>query len=341
MKALVYEPNNKLYVMEKPVPQLDPGEVLVKVKWAGICGSDLVAWQGGFPRIKQPVTLGHEMTGEVVELYDKSITNVVPGDRVVVEPIVACGQCEACRKGYYNVCRKLKVIGLDQDGAFANYVKVPAIRVHRIPESLSFERAALCEPVAVAVHMLRRTDFKFGDSVGITGAGPIGVLVAMVAKRSGAVRVVITDVNDYRLNLVRSLGITALDAKQPDLKNRFLDVLGEEGADVTFELAAHPDTLALAIDITKVRGTVLLGGIFKKPPGLDLQSATLKEQHLIGTRLYTFIDFVRAIELITQNDFAVESMVSKRIGLDEASEGGFEAIKRGENVIKVLINPEG
>jgi (R,R)-butanediol dehydrogenase/meso-butanediol dehydrogenase/diacetyl reductase len=340
MKALVYHPTGTLHIEDKKQPVLQPGEALIQIKLAGICGSDMVAWQGGFKRIVNPVILGHEMTGEVAQIADPAQSDVAVGDRVVIEPLVSCGQCEPCKKGYYNVCRNLKVIGLDQDGGFTSYVRVPANRVHRIPDHLSFERAVFSEPLAVSIHMVRRTNLQIGNSVAVFGAGPIGMIVALVAREAGASKIMITDINDYRLQLASDLGFAVADAKQSDWKSRFMDYFGAEGADISFELAASKDTMEAALDITKIRGTILAGGIFKDPPVVDLQKLTLKEQHLIGSRVYTYSDFETAIRLLSQPGFPIEKLISKHTDLDQSIEEGFQAIKNGADVMKVLIHPE-
>ncbi len=340
MKALVYTPNDRIDVVEKPKPELKSGEVLIKVKWAGICGSDMVAWQGGFQRITKPVILGHEFTGEIVEYYDNQEGKLTLGTRVVVEPIDSCGVCEPCKNGHYNVCRSLKVIGLDREGGFAEYVNVPYNRVHAIPDSLNYERAALCEPVAVAIHMVSRTGMKFGDKVAIFGAGPIGLLTAIIAKKAGASKVLITDINDYRIGLAKELGFDVIDGRSSDVNKMFMEQFGVEGADISFELAANLNTLDMAINVTKIRGTVLAGGIFKKLPTVDLQKITLKEQKLIGTRLYTYTDFEAAIDFLCRDEFPVEKLITKRLGMTEIIEKGFGAIRNGEDVMKILVNPQ-
>lgn len=340
MKALVYTPTDKIEVVETSEPELKPGEVLVKVKLAGICGSDMVAWQGGFKRITKPVVLGHEMTGEIAEYYKGQEAKLPIGTRVVVEPIESCGECEACKKGHYNVCRKLKVIGLDRDGGFAKYVSVPVERIHAIPDSLSYERAVLIEPTAVAIHMAARTGLKFGDKVAIFGAGPIGILVAIIAKKSGASKIVLSDINEYRLNLAKELGFEVVDGRLPDTQKIFMDHMGVEGADISFELAANQSTLDNAIEITKIRGTILAGGIFKKLPMVELQKTTLKEQYLIGTRLYTFKDYEVAIDFLDKDDFPIEKLISKKLDIPNLIEKGFQAIKNGEDVMKIIVSPE-
>jgi threonine dehydrogenase-like Zn-dependent dehydrogenase len=230
----------------------------------------------------------------------------------------------------------LRVIGLDSDGGFAPYASVPSIRIHEIPDSISYDRAALCEPVTVAVHMVRRAGVKVGDSVAILGAGPIGILVAMVAREAGASKIVLSDINPFRLNLAKEFGFKVLNGNEAG-RDAFLDYLGEEGADVTFELAAQESTINLVTAITKIRGTILPGGIFKNPPRLQMQEMTLKEQHFLGSRLYNFSDFEAAIDLLEKETFGVEKLITKKLSIDEVIPKGFEAIKNGEDVMKVLI----
>lgn len=337
MKAIVYDAKDQLEVMDYPIPEPQPGEVLLKVIWAGICGSDMVAWNGGFKRIIKPVVLGHELIGEIVQINGATAENdFQPGEYVVAEPLVSCGRCEACRTGHYNVCSKLQVIGLDRDGCFASYVAVPSERLHHVPKTLSTERAALCEPVAVAIHMVRRTQLKIGDSAAVLGAGPIGLLVAMVARRAGASKIMLTDINRYRLDLARGMGFEAVDGNQNPL-DVFKNYFGPEGADISFEVAAQKATLDLACKISKIRGTVLAGGLFKESPPIALQEVSLREQHVIGTRVYTFSDFEAALNLLAQEDFPVERLISKRLDVDKAITEGFQAIRNGVDVMKILI----
>jgi len=339
MKALVYDAKEDLFVSEYSDPIPKSGEVVVKIKWAGICGSDMLAWNGGFKRITKPVVLGHEFIGEIVEIAseeDKDKFKI--GQRVAVEPLLSCGRCEACRTGNYHVCRNLKILGLDRDGGMAAYAAVPSHCLHPLPEGITWEKAALCEPIAVAVHMVRRTGLKIGDKVAIFGAGPIGLSLGMVAKKAGASKIVLTEINDFRINLARELEFEVVDAKK-DPTDALMSIFGEEGADVSFEASATVETLNTALRVTKIRGTILLGGVFKKPPSFDAQSSTLKEQAIIGTRVYNFLDFKTAIELLTHEDFKAEKLISRKISIDDAISKGFSAIKNGEEVMKILIGP--
>ncbi|MHB1392519.1 MAG: zinc-binding dehydrogenase [Clostridia bacterium] len=172
------------------------------------------------------------------------------------------------------------------------------------------------------------------------GAGPIGLLTAIIAKKAGASKIVITDINDYRIGLAKELDFDVIDGRSRDANKMFMEQFSVKGADISFELAANLNTLDLAINVTKIRGTVLAGGIFKKLPTVDLQKITLKEQQLIGTRLYTYTDFEAAIEFLCRDEFPVEKLITKRLGMTEVIEKGFEAIRDGEDVMKILLDPQ-
>lgn len=339
MKAIVYNPAKGIEIKETPRKAItESGEVIVKVEWAGICGSDIVAWQGGFERIKRPVILGHEFTGTVVET-DSSIKELYMGKRVVVEPIVSCNSCELCKTGNYNICSNLKVIGLDADGGFASFVKVPVNRLHFIPDILSFEDAVLSEPVGVAMHMTKEAGLKYGDEVLILGAGPIGILVGLVAKESGAVKIGITDINKYRLNLARQFGLTAFDAGSGNLKKELSGFFAKRGPDISFELAADRSTLDTAINMTKIKGTILAGGIFKDYPSLNMKKVTLKELNILGSRMYNFLDFKKAIKFLTSTELNLKLLISEKLSIEEAIEKGFKRILAGDDIMKVILKP--
>lgn len=338
MKALVYDAKKDIAVKDMPEPFPVPGEVKIKVKYAGICGSDMAAWHGGLTRIVKPVILSHEFVGEIVEV-NQPLKDIKPGDRVVVEPLISCQRCEACRSGYYHVCRELGLYGLDAHGGFAEYVCVPAETVTVIPSDLSFERAALIEPLAVAVHMVRRSEMKIGDVVAVYGAGPIGMLVAMVAQKAGARKVVLSDINPYRIQVAKNFGFEAIDAREAKAKD-YYEAYGSEGCDVAFEAAATSQTMSNAILYTKSRGTVLNGGLFKENPTTCLQNALFKEVNLIGARVYNFKDYEIALHLLLDG-MPVERLISRVLTLDELIEKGFYAIKNQEPVMKILARLDG
>jgi 2-desacetyl-2-hydroxyethyl bacteriochlorophyllide A dehydrogenase len=339
MKALVYHGKDSLSLEEMEMPRIEEGEALIRVHFAGICGSDLNIWHGALSRIVPPVILGHEFCGEIVEMRGSPPPDLKVGDSVAVEPLLNCGLCLPCRLGHYHVCRRLRLIGVDVHGGFAPYVKAPFSRLYKLDPGLSMELAALCEPTAVAVHMVRRSRLQVGDFAMILGGGPIGLLVAQVARAAGAGRVVIAEINDFRLSLARELGFEVIDPKKTDPVKTVLDSTGGEGADVVFEEVGLPETAAQMIALTRVRGRILLGGIYKKPALVDLQNVAIKEIELVGSRVYNFRDFRTALSVLAQGKVNGRALISKTIRLEEIIDQGFRLIQEGGQVMKILVNP--
>lgn len=335
MKALVYEGIKRIDIKDVPIPDIDENEALIKVHWAGICGSDIVVYKGGFKRVKPPVVLGHEFTGEIADISNPKL--FLPGDKVVIEPIISCEVCELCRTGKYNICRNSKVIGIDRDGGFAEYVKVPVNRIHKLPDTLDLELAALTEPVAVAIHMIKKAGLKFGDSVLVLGAGPIGLLVALVAMEAGISKIAITDINNFRLELASEYGLNIFNAADDAYLDKLKKYFGERGSDITFELAAVQETLNVAAEITKINGTILAGGMFKVRPTINMQQMAIREQKYIGSRLYNFLDFQAAIDFVVKKKDVLRKMITEHLTIDEGIKG-FKKIIAGENIMKILLN---
>ncbi|MDF2963433.1 MAG: zinc-binding dehydrogenase, partial [Paenibacillus sp.] len=239
-KAGLYLFEKQLKVGKLELPELQPGEALVKVSYAGICGTDMMIYSGKHPRARAPLAMGHEFSGILEQVNGDSI--LTAGDRVVIEPTLSCGRCQACLAGESHVCKTLKLIGIDTHGGFAEYAAVPLDRLHRIPDELTDNHAALAEPVAVAVHTVKRSRLKLGDSIAILGAGPIGLLVGVVAKRAGAGQAMISDISPYRLGIAEQLGLTALNAQAVDITQEVLKRTGGNGADIVFEAAGSQMT---------------------------------------------------------------------------------------------------
>lgn len=339
MKAIIYDGKETISIKEFPKPVPKQGEVLIKVRCTGICGTDIVAWKGGMKRIVEPVILGHEFVGEIEEIASSENSKKLKiGQRVVGEPLLSCMQCDPCRNGNYHVCKNLRVMGFDGHGSHAEYIILPANRVHPIPNDMSWERAALCEPITVGVHMVRRTGLRIGDNVAVIGAGPIGLSVAMVAREAGAKKIVLTEINSYRIQLARELGFFVIEAKH-DPVTEIMEIMDGNGADVTFEACGRDETLMTALRVTKIQGTILLGGVFKTYPKIDAQAITLKEQHLIGSRVYTYADFEVSINLLSRMGPDIDKMVTKCLPLSNAIKEGFESIIKGDPVMKVLLKP--
>lgn len=268
MKALVKMakgPGN-LEVKEVPVPDLTEDDwVLIKVKATGVCGTDLHIWHDQFP-YWPPVILGHEFSGEVVEI-GKKVTNVNVGDRVVAEPhSLNCGLCEYCRQGLVQMCMDKRSPGWGIDGAFSDYVKMPAQLIHRIPSGVSYELAALAEPLAIAVHQVAEQEVvKVQDFVLVTGSGPIGILSAFIAKTAGADKVLMTGINSgeiIRFDVARRVGVDhTVNIQKEDLQKRIDELTGGNGADVLIETSGAPSAIKQGIQALKRRGRVSAIGL--------------------------------------------------------------------------------
>ena len=335
MKASVYLGNERVELREVDAPAPAEGEVRLRVKRAGICGTDLHIFLGHMDqRVAIPQVMGHEMSAEVVEAPPNA--GVAVGDRVVVEPTVACGQCPACRRGHRHVCHNLNFLGIDSPGAFQEYWNVPADRLHKIPDSLGDDAGAVIEPLAVAVHDVRRAGVELGDRAVVIGGGPIGLLVALAARLDGA-EVTVSEVNSFRLEKAKSLGFHALDPTKEDLPGFVETWTNGAGADVVFEVSGHPAGAEVMTEIVRGRGTICVVGIHAQPPPVNLHRFFWRELSLIGCRVYEPVDFERAIRLAASGAVDLQAMVSAVYPLADAAQG-FEQMQRGGDVLKVLID---
>lgn len=336
MQAVVYEGPDSLSVSERPLPSPEHDEVLVEVGYFGICGTDLLLWKGGLPRVEPPVILGHEFCGTVAE--DDPVNEVSAGQNVAIEPLLNCGSCRACRTGNYHVCRNLRVIGVDADGGAAPYVAVPAACLHPLPPSLSLRTAVLAEPLSVAVHMVKRAGVQVGDEVLILGGGPIGALVALVARISGAGSVVVSEPQPFRREVLGKLGIETLDPGSVGLTEFVEDRTGGEGVDVVFELSGADPAIAAAPLLAGVRGTVLLGAIIGRSPEVPLGTVTLREQTLLGARVYQSRDVEDAIRILDEGRIPAETIISHETSLERSLAEGFEVLRNGADAMKIVVS---
>jgi (R,R)-butanediol dehydrogenase/meso-butanediol dehydrogenase/diacetyl reductase len=281
--------------------------------------------------------LGHEFCGTVAEV-GSGVSGFAPGDRVAVEPHYRCGACARCENGEYNLCRHFGFAGLMGDGGMAERAVVPAYMLHRLPDGVSLEQAALFEPAAVALHALRRAGIRSGETVAVVGLGPIGLLVVMFAVRLGAGRVIATDLRPDRLQVARTLGATAVVPADPQdaVPQLIRQANGGEGSDVAFEVVGSEGTLRTCLEATRKGGRVVLLGL-TGTVGIDAFAMVNNEQSIIGSVGYrdVYPELIRWVEA----GMDLTAIVTSTIALEDVVRDGFDVLARGRDQIKILVQP--
>jgi L-iditol 2-dehydrogenase len=309
MQALVYTDLRRVEMQERPEPALAPDDVLLKVRGTGICGSDMVGFLGLSPRRQPGLVLGHETVATVARMPQSAPPNggewpFQIGDRVVINPFMPCGACDACKVGRVNVCTGWRLIGMDKiDGTFAEWAKAPAANVFPIPDSLSDERAIMIEPLANGVHLFSLIRQHHFGTLAIFGAGTQGCLLISVARLLGYRDIAIVDVNAARLGVAAKLGAKHLiNARETDSVTAIRDCFGGKGADIVIE--AYGDTATRAASVQAVRrgGEILLLGLHEVMSSVDFTTIVRHELRLQGSFVYTDADFARSKALIESGD---------------------------------------
>ncbi|MDU4959173.1 MAG: alcohol dehydrogenase catalytic domain-containing protein [Sporomusaceae bacterium] len=334
MKAVRYHGKETLRLEEIPVPAVNSGEALIKVACSGICGSDIGIYAGVHPRAQAPLVMGHEFAGEIAALAAGYQGDLRSGDRVTVNPLLSCGQCTPCRTGNGHVCRWLRLTGIDEDGSFAEFVKVRTEQIIKLPAGVSLEQGAIVEPAAVAVHAVRRSGLRLGEFVLVVGGGPIGFLIAAAARFAGAGAVAVIEPNPFRRDMLARLRVTAL---APADAGRVLDLTGGDGADVVFEAAGVAGAIESAVKYCRIRGRIVNAGVFKQPTPVNLQRINFAELAVAGSRVYSPEAFRAALALVAaQPDLA--GVITHKLPLAEA-ESGINLMRTGGDSLKILLRP--
>jgi L-iditol 2-dehydrogenase len=333
-------PNPGIKVKDILKPSPGPNEVLIKVKAAAICGSDLGIYHytPAYSKMKLPVVLGHEFSGIIEEKGD-SVQEYKVGDRVLSESVKACGVCEFCSSGMSNLCDQSTLFGIHVDGGFSEYVTVPYKLLHRIPETMDYDQAALVEPLSNAVHFVRDvTHFEKEDFVVIHGCGPIGLFSAQLFKLGGA-NVLMTGlgVDKLRFDIATKLGIETLNIEQESLEERVMERTGGVGANITFIAVGASAAVQQAMRIIKKRGRVVVVGIFGKDVPIDMTWLVRRELQIIGAYDAKPDNFTESINLIAKGQVDVDSVLTHKFCLDEVEEAFKLAINRAGG--KIVFNP--
>ncbi|WP_116654629.1 zinc-dependent alcohol dehydrogenase [Pelagibacterium sediminicola] len=335
ISAAYYRGERRFSVEEKQAPSPKAGEVSVRIAYCGICGTDMHVFHGnmdarvGFERV-----IGHEMSGTVYALGD-GVQGFEQGQKVVVRPLNHCGNCPACNAGHTHICHNLKFLGLDTDGAMQEVWTVPAHTLHALPEDMRLDHAALVEPVAVACHDVRMAGLKAGEDVVVIGGGPIGVLVAMVARDAGG-KVVISEVNENRLAIARDLGFDTVNPAKSNLVDEINGRTGNKGADVVFEVSGSQPGVDAMTGVAATRGRICMVAIHAKKPTVDMFRFFWRELQLVGARVYEAEDYDKAIALVISGAIAADTVITDVSPLSEIQQA-FEALDASPTALKSLI----
>ncbi len=347
MKAARWYAAKDIRVEDTPIPSANANQVKIAVQFTGICGSDLHEYNHGPQLIpydepyalnghQGTTTLGHEFSG-IVEEVGENVTHVQKGDRVTVEPIFRNPESPFISSGEYNLSEPLGFVGLTADGAFAKYVVVEDYMVHKIPDSMTFEQAAIVEPAAVAAYGVRQSGLKMGDTILVTGAGPIGLLTVQVALAVGASKIFVTDVSEARLKKAKEIGAThTFDARDSDIPGKIKEITGM-GVDVFIDAAGVQASFDTGIQSLRNGGTAVLVALFSKNVSHDALDQALREITIKGIIGYRNI-FPQTIALIDSGRLPVEKLVTSVISLDEIVDKGFEALIKSPTEVKILVD---
>jgi len=336
MQAVFFEGNRTFRVGESVAVEPGAGQVQILVSFCGICGTDLHLFHGAMAhRLTLPHVMGHEMSGTIASV-GSGVAGWRAGDRVTVRPLDPCGQCPACVAGHSHICHNLKFIGIDTPGALQGIWTVPAHTLHRLPDSLGLREGAMVEPVAVACHDVRMSDLKQGEFAAVIGGGPIGILVALVAQARGA-RVVLGEVNPFRVKLARDLGIDAVNPLEIDLPQLVSDRTGGAGADVVFEVSGSQAGADTMTKLPRTRGRIVVVAIYAEPPKVDLFRFFWRELKLSGARVYEAEDFELAIELAATGRLPLAKLITDVLPLNRL-EDAMHRMEGGGDCMKILVS---
>ncbi len=340
MKAAVLENWFDLQLKDIPIPVPGKDEALIKVIRAGVCGSDITVYKGKHMTATVPTVLSHEILGRIESLpegYDGPFT---VGQRVLMNPIISCGKCAACRRGLPHVCENLKLLGIHVDGGFAEYTKVGVDKLVAIDDDFPDEVAILGEPFAVGAHVMVNSDIQPGDKIFISGGATVGLYIAIFAKATGAERVIISEINEPRRQFVESMGIETINPENTDAMDLMREVT-DGGFDIVYDTSGAPSCILQMPDLCRCGGKLLSLGLSGDAYPFIIGKVSFKEIRLIGNRLYSQQDFEAGVRFLEDNwkKLHLDRMVTDRLGLTEINRA-IEMMLHGENICKIIIDSE-
>jgi 2-desacetyl-2-hydroxyethyl bacteriochlorophyllide A dehydrogenase len=332
VREAILEGKEKYVVRDAPEPVLGEGELLIRVQYCGICGSDLHTYYEG-----ANIRHGHEFSGDIVEIGSGVKGGWQIGDRVTAESHSYCGECFWCKQGETRLCEDLYLEWAQTPGAFATFTKAKYNKLHKLPPGLGYEEAVLVEPTAVALHAVNMSGTGIGDTVAVLGLGPIGHLVARLVKVSGAGAIYATETNRSRIELATDIADKVIDASAVDPVERILELTGGKGPDVVIECAGAATTTQQSLAMVRKGGTVLLAGVYLHQVETLISSIVLRELTVKGAVFFSSSEFATALNLINDKKIDVTPLITHVMPLDEIDEA-FKLAAVGEGG-KILLKP--
>jgi L-gulonate 5-dehydrogenase len=335
VRSIVLEEPGNIRIRESEQPIPGPDEALVRLRLNGICGSDLAAYRGVSPMVSYPRVLGHELLVDVLESPGRP---ELGGRRAVVEPLIACGVCRACRLGRGNCCVDLKVMGVHVDGGLRDVVAVDARRLHPVPEGMPDEVAVLAEPLSIAYRAVQRSGIEAGQVAVVFGAGAIGLLISNLLVKARGCRALVVDIDPWRLEVAGSVGATPLRGEPEQISRAVERATGGEMAGVVFEATGNAACTRMTTDLVAHAGKIVLIGWNKGPVELDTVTLMRKEVDLLGSR-NSVGAFPPVLRLLEDGILDPDTLVTHRFGIEETA-SALEVLDRGsEPALKILVNP--
>lgn len=337
-QAVLQSPEKVIFQEADFLADLEPNEILVQIKRIGVCGSDIHAYKGKHPFTPLPVVQGHEYSAEVIAV-GASITKFRKGDKVTGRPQLTCGICNPCKNGKYNVCQHLKVQGFQAPGVAQDYFILPEDRAYKINSEVSFDEIALIEPAAVAAHCTSLIEELHAKNIVISGAGPIGILIAQFAKAKGAKRIVVTDFNPFRLRILHDLGIAdTINLSEESFADGINRTLGEEGYQVGIEAVGHQLALDDLVAYVEKGGEVIVVGVYEEFPRINMGFVGEHELTIKGSMMYKHEDYEEAIDFLNTDKINLKKMITHTFDFYEYNAAYQYIDDHANETLKVIIN---
>ncbi len=336
LQAIMTEPGKIVY-RDAPVGTVGDSQIKVKIKRIGVCGSDIHVNHGKHPYTSYPVVQGHEVSA-VVEQTGAAVSNVKVGDAVTIQPQVVCGKCYPCTHGMYNDCEELKVMGFQTTGMASEYFVTEAAKAIKLPEGMSLDFGAMIEPLAVAVHAVRRYGDVSGKKVLVLGGGPIGNLVAQTARAMGAADILLSELSAYRLETAEKCRIKTVNPKNEDLLLAINRTFGTDRADVIFECIGINPTMKQAIEYARKGSDIVVVGVFAELGTINMGFIQDHELRLIGTAMYREEDYMKAIELVSGGLIELGALITHRVAFRDYAEAYRIIDEQKDKAMKVIID---